>query len=380
MPIDGLINWKPVTFQGDSEDFNTISNTQDIVKCVTAFTTFIETGKGDRSTGFFTKIEETPFLVTASHSIGEGDDIYVSDYDLGELEKKINEYCLINVFYQEKISEGAEPELAGEDQDLETNHPKIPLLPHFPLNEDINVGDKVYFFGYPFGKPEPIFHQGMISSINGNKFSIDGTIVPGHSGSPVVVVKKVGDEEEKKLFLLGMICSVGVHDANALEYLASHQDNEIRKIGNFLASNLSPGIGWAVDIRTFEKVVIEGEPNNQDWPVKIQFLRTASYTDPVTKEIKNQDVEFLELKPNRRGGGTGPRSLQVILSGKADAKYTYKLTNPHKAPKYNHKGQEEFYKAAADEFIKEYEKLKLENHPEEFEFEFGGHDFSAKFS
>lgn len=79
---------------------------------------------------------------------------------------------------------------------------EIPILSaEIPLKE----GMKVYFAGYPLGQDTVTFHKGTISSITENqgirRFTIDGTVVPGNSGGPVVI------QHEGKIYLVGVITS-----------------------------------------------------------------------------------------------------------------------------------------------------------------------------
>lgn len=78
------------------------------------------------------------------------------------------------------------------------NQETIPLL----VNAQLQIGEKVYFGGYPFRKTAAHLNQGYISSIGqSGKFSIDGVAVAGMSGGPIVV------ERAGKFYVIGTIAS-----------------------------------------------------------------------------------------------------------------------------------------------------------------------------
>lgn len=68
-----------------------------------------------------------------------------------------------------------------------------------------SLGQKIYFAGFPFGTNYPILHKGYVSSAQigreSDRFTIEGTIVRGHSGGPIVLA---GTTE---LQLIGIISS-----------------------------------------------------------------------------------------------------------------------------------------------------------------------------
>lgn len=72
-------------------------------------------------------------------------------------------------------------------------------------HETLEEGEEIYFGGFPFTQKIATFHQGYVSSISKERdfysFTIDATVVPGNSGSPVVMQK------EGKLHLLGVVRS-----------------------------------------------------------------------------------------------------------------------------------------------------------------------------
>jgi len=141
----------------------------------------------------------------------------------------------------------------------------IPKTKCFELGFDpsfFEEGTKVYFGGYPLSLPNPTYHRGIVSSklIDENTlehFTIDGTVVPGNSGSPVVI------EQKGKLFLIGIVFSeVADLDPKFLEIesrLNEGKNAPIAKIGPFdifnilsmtlsvIKRNMSTGIGRAIN-------------------------------------------------------------------------------------------------------------------------------------
>ncbi|MCP5505625.1 MAG: trypsin-like peptidase domain-containing protein [Chlamydiales bacterium] len=87
----------------------------------------------------------------------------------------------------------------------EIDLPEESLLREVPEGFVIEEGMEVYYAGFPFGRNKITFHKGMISSVseeNGfREFTIDGTVVHGNSGGPVVVLI------DGKPHILGIITS-----------------------------------------------------------------------------------------------------------------------------------------------------------------------------
>ena len=77
-------------------------------------------------------------------------------------------------------------------------------LPFFEtvFEGDLPNGTDVYFSGFPLSQSNLTHHKGMVSSVvdNGARFTIDGTIVRGNSGGPVVAESSSGG-----FVLVGMI-------------------------------------------------------------------------------------------------------------------------------------------------------------------------------
>ena len=52
-----------------------------------------------------------------------------------------------------------------------------------------NGGEKLFFGGFPLTQNLFTFHKGMVSSVSDGHFTVDGTVVAGHSGSPIVRIQ-----------------------------------------------------------------------------------------------------------------------------------------------------------------------------------------------
>lgn len=75
-------------------------------------------------------------------------------------------------------------------------------LPYFEFSKTPpQMGEKVYFGGFPLTQNRFTFHKGMVSSTGESEFTIDGTIVPGNSGGPIIKV------EEGRPVIVGMVIS-----------------------------------------------------------------------------------------------------------------------------------------------------------------------------
>jgi hypothetical protein len=141
-------------------------------------------------------------------------------------------------------------------------------FPFFDLSEKTSFplrGEEVYFAGCPFGEDQPLVHKGYISFANSNseKFKLDGTVVRGHSGGPVVMINSQG-----LLTLVGIINSqlvdltkqfleiaaltppsVRPYNAPDVSYASGHSSSSvIKQVINNVLSNLSTGIGHATFI------------------------------------------------------------------------------------------------------------------------------------
>lgn len=75
-------------------------------------------------------------------------------------------------------------------------------IPMTLVNAQLQIGEKVYFGGYPFNEMRARLHMGHISSIGRKgEISIDGVAVPGMSGGPIAV------ERNGRLVVIGAVAS-----------------------------------------------------------------------------------------------------------------------------------------------------------------------------
>jgi hypothetical protein len=132
--------------------------------------------------------------------------------------------------------------------------------------EDITIGEEVFMVGYPSGYTQgennfPIVRQGIIASQIGEKyieiqngkkrvfrgFLIDGGIIPGSSGSPVILKPVAGRYVKNKLkieptspYLLGIISE------RRLTYIQTSDGNSIPSYS---------GLGLAFDASTIKETI-----------------------------------------------------------------------------------------------------------------------------
>jgi hypothetical protein len=139
------------------------------------------------------------------------------------------------------------------------------LPPEIPINE----GMKTYFAGFPLTQSVITCHKGLISSIfhanNTQYFTIDGTVVPGNSGGPVVI------QHQGVLYLAGIIFAESA-DINPdfllqkQQIISQLQNATVLSGGVFLNrilaqavdtmfKNMSTGIGKAIHVRHISELI-----------------------------------------------------------------------------------------------------------------------------
>ena len=132
--------------------------------------------------------------------------------------------------------------------------------------EDITIGEEVFIVGYPSGYTQgennfPIVRQGIIASQIGEKyieiqngkkrvfrgFLIDGGIIPGSSGSPVILKPVTGRYVKNELkieptnpYLLGIIAE------RRFTYIQTSDGNSILSYS---------GLGLAFDASTIKETI-----------------------------------------------------------------------------------------------------------------------------
>jgi hypothetical protein len=258
---------------------------------------------------------------------------------------------------------------------------------------------KVYFAGYPLGQDTVTFHKGIISSITEDqgikRFTIDGTVVPGNSGGPVVI------QYEGKLYLIGVITSevadfspedqktiaimkalseikrktpkqshsnaitLDQHGVTVPIQITTSQgvetvlvnDRDITCLAlDLIQRNLSTGIGKAIDIRHYRHLFQE-EPRLQEidrYSFPVGQGKTLVSGQVVEKEGQKRILaKYMEVRYGNKGGGNrGVRITLCPVLGKGTFNYKFS-PNPHTAQGNYNKNQEELYLNAA---------LKIVNH------------------
>ncbi|MCB1084912.1 MAG: trypsin-like peptidase domain-containing protein, partial [Chlamydiia bacterium] len=284
---------------------------------------------------------------------------------------------------------------------------KIPIdmsapIEFLPDTFVLKEGMKVYFAGYPLSQSVETFHKGRISSVsieNGIRyFTIDGTVVPGNSGGPVVI------QIDGKLYIAGMISSaVASFDS---EYLETEQKlakatsggshggisisgiEPIRAISllhNAIKNNFSTGVGKAIDIREMKKLFSN---ENIEAPVEFRILNElpvrgggAPYSGVVTDgEDQKKPVIKAKYIEIRYGNGKGNRGIRIARQQPLTGSPIYKFSpNPHTAPNSNYnKNQGELYGQAALTFYRLLDQNQNQVQvPQNFEFDACNPTFTA---
>lgn len=219
-------------------------------------------GKNGRTSGFF--INKEGLLVTAFHCL--------STTTLPNNQFSVNPDELTVAYCGRNYSVGFPPGFnASRAKELDLCLLKIKceesvatdyfeLLPSFA---SIKEGMKTYFAGFPLTQTSITFHTGSISSIfeknNAKHFTIDGTVVPGNSGGPVII------QNECNLYLAGVIFAEVVdiepRFLQAQAHLKPLLDQATIQVGGVrfnqllsqvietMFSNMSTGIGKAIHSR-----------------------------------------------------------------------------------------------------------------------------------
>ncbi len=138
--------------------------------------------------------------------------------------------------------------------------------------QDITIGEEILVLGYPDAIPRyksnlPIVRQGIIASQIGDKyedeyknkkrilrgFLIDGGVIPGSSGSPVILKPVTGRYVKKELqikptspYLLGIVSET------RKTYISSNDPNDPNKI-NYTPSYA--GLGFVFDASTIKETI-----------------------------------------------------------------------------------------------------------------------------
>ena len=239
-------------------------------------------GEQSKSSGFFCTCNQEEFIVTVFHVVSKNPPL--NDYSLEHTTMKIQERKY-KVLYPKDFNftraEQLDICLLKPEQEM-----MLSCFNLLPDSQPIVEGMKVYFAGYPLTLSNITFHKGTISGVfrkNGIEyFTIDGTVVPGNSGGPVVV------QIEGKLYLIGVIFSEVVDlDPRFLlleSLLATFKtqggcggahgipspDGTVHSINNLdmisvslsaMKKNMSTGIGKAIHVKHLLEVVSTQVPS-----------------------------------------------------------------------------------------------------------------------
>ena len=164
--------------------------------------------------------------------------------------------------------------------DFEPKHTKYDCFHLTGVFDQPSLGQKIYFAGFPFGTRYPVVHKGYISSVQkggeSDQFTMDGTVVQGHSGGPVVFA---GTTELKLVGIISsQLCDISkkfIELSNAKlpsivpmnDAAASFGNSDIRAVlketMDCILANFSTGIGKATCLTNISKLK-ESEVSEQE--------------------------------------------------------------------------------------------------------------------
>lgn len=296
---------------------------------------------------------------------------------------------------------------------LQTNISMNDVLPFLPEAIKLHEGMKVYFAGFPLGHEKITFHKGVISSLNNDQgieeFTIDGTVVPGNSGGPVVVLHEgtphligvmtsemadFSPEDLKTIQIMkglkelkeskteqnqstnamtinseGLTVPIQINTPAGVETVCVNDRDTTILALDLIERNLSTGIGRAVDIRAYKHLTsdisLERATGSYFFPTKGKGLIQGSLVN------QGNQREYLKYMEVRFGSGKGPRGIRLTMSD-GSGSYNYKFEqNPHTSPGNYNKNQKELYLKAALEFVRH--SLPIDR----FDFKACGGDYTA---
>ena len=224
------------------------------------------------------------------------------------------------------------------------------------------LGNTAYWAGFPFGVKHVVCERGLVSSDfteGGIEFcAVTGTVLPGNSGSVVVVV------------IDGDPCVIGLLDAQFGEYaeeMAALEENLalIREPIEFagrlgfvsmfkvvlgaVQRNVSSGLGRVVRIEQLlgplrgEAPRVRNAQECAELAGLVMPIGRSAATVAGSFKLGNVIVAYVELKWCKS------RGIRVYCKGAFDSRF--KLNpNPHKCKKYN-KRQAEFYEELATAIV-----------------------------
>lgn len=130
-------------------------------------------------------------------------------------------------------------------------------IPHFRISETpIRGGETVYFGGFPLTQRTFTFHKGMVSSVDPNQFTVDGTVVKGNSGGPIVKI------ENGEIRLVGMLVSeiaeIDQAFRNLLPKLMDMQQTYTGPVASNDFTGLAiKGTGFHRDLLTLQQAILK---------------------------------------------------------------------------------------------------------------------------
>jgi len=172
-------------------------------------------------TGFLIDYQTKHFLVTCKHVVNSKEDDLFVCFNLKN--GQISRRSILEIKKQHNIDWifHRNEDVAMIVFGIDPEHDELKKLPKelFENFNDLEVGDDIFFLGYPMGlralkSASPIVRAGIISLKESNDtLLIDGNVFPGNSGSPVFLKPSVFNIKERSFGrireakLIGMINS-----------------------------------------------------------------------------------------------------------------------------------------------------------------------------
>lgn len=317
-----------------------------------------------RSTGFFALFNNKSHFVTVTQVDPDSDGVKINQkYSASRIQFDQQKKEISND-YNVSLLDYRPPNL-------------VEALPLAPKDYEISEGTKVYYVGFSPQKNQIMFHEGKVSSIEDTftsgirirNFTIDGTVLEGHLGSPVAV------KIDNQLHLIGMIVSKILNGEKELNLLCKHSEKDVQELASKVMKNLSSSMGKAIDIRMIQSLI-----SNQVLPSTSETQ--YSHLKKLELEAKRLPLQgcilvgyslldYSEWKPtNKKEEETRGVTIAVPWLGK---KITYKFDkNPYDYSFYK-ENPEWLYCNGATQFGNE-----LFTIPEEFYFKFSEVSITAK--
>lgn len=172
---------------------------------------------------------------------------------------------------------------------------------YFTITQDpsFRPGDDVYFAGFLAGQNKPVIHKGTISSRDEKTFTIDGTVIRGNSGSPVVLI------QEGRLTLVGTLASQildpkkkteGILVDSRMNYKKEKREEAISREFDEIMPGYSRGVGRGVCITQLFEML----PNNpeEDGTVS-RFFKKPVQSKEKPQRLASEIVDDDQNKPKR---------------------------------------------------------------------------------